>query len=68
MAPITGTAQSVIAHIGSRATRPGSVTNRVAGVVGVGGFGAEVEPGHERAVAGGGEDRDPDVAVVARDR
>ena len=65
---MTGTAQSVIAHIASRAMRAGSVTS-------VGGISRlrspslatdrlQVDAGHERPVAGGSEHGHPDVAVV----
>ena len=66
IAPMTGTAQSVIAHIASRAMRPGSVTSeagcRPADVPRTDRL--QIDAGHEGPVAGGREDRDPDITVV----
>ncbi len=65
MAPITGTAQSVIAHIGSRATSPRIGDEPGRAVVGGRRFGPQIEAGHEGPVSGRGEDRHADVAVLA---
>ena len=65
-AAITGTAQSVMAHMPSRAHRPGRRrSGRRTSGHGRGADRAQVDACHEGAVAGGGEDGDPDVAVAA---
>ena len=64
IAPITGTAQSVIAHIASRAGRAGSVTSVAVRFTSRLADRAQVDAGHERAISRRGEDDDAHISVV----
>ena len=68
IAPMTGTAQSVIAHIASRDGRAGSITRPAGGSADGLPVRLQVDAGDERAVSRRGEDRDAHVPVVAEGR